>query len=248
MPRNAATRATRRFERHVRPNNIKLSPYNRNVLDGRTVFRAMVSAVIPGKRILISGKNNLKIGSHVVKGAWAGMPIFTLTLEERATCPTSCKHYLDCYGNSLHWSTRWQHGPELTDRLASEITDLAHEFRRGFVVRLHVLGDFFSTAYVEFWAGLLVAHPELRIFGYTAWQPGTEIGDAVAAVRANFGRQFAIRHSDAPPGSFGTRTIKTADEARPGEIVCPAQTGRVGCCGECGLCWQSPRTVAFLEH
>src|SRR5262249_24811065 len=35
----------------------------------------------------------------------------TLTLEERATCPTTCRHWRDCYGNKMHRAQRWQRGP-----------------------------------------------------------------------------------------------------------------------------------------
>ena len=28
--------------------------------------------------------------------------MYTVTLEERATCPKTCKHWYDCYGNTAH--------------------------------------------------------------------------------------------------------------------------------------------------
>jgi hypothetical protein len=66
-------------------------------------------------------------------------------------------------------------------------------------------------------------------------------------VRELFAGRFAIRHSDAPPGSFGTKTL-AAGEDPAGAIVCPAQTGRSDCCGTCALCWSTPKTIAFREH
>jgi hypothetical protein len=225
----------------------RLSPFHRNVLDKRTLFLARVVSSDAPDRLLKSGVHARKIGSHVTKGKWRGLPIFTLTLEERATCPETCRNWTICYGNRMNWSERIAADDGLMPRLAGEIGDLAREFRRGFVVRLHVLGDFFSHEYVEFWADQLARHPGLRIFGYTAWQPGTEIGDAIDAVRQLFAGRFEIRHSDAPPSAFGTKTIERPEDA-DGAVICPAQTGRSSCCGGCTLCWSTPKTIAFLEH
>jgi hypothetical protein len=88
----------------------------------------------------------------------AGMPIYTLTLEERATCPTSCGHWRSCYGNSMHFAHRIDHrSPGFATLLAANVKRLGVEHPHGFVVRLHVLGDFYSVAYVDLWAALLDA-------------------------------------------------------------------------------------------
>jgi len=238
----------RRFERHYDTGEpMRLSPYNRNVLAKRTLFLARVVPSSRPDRLLKSGVHARKIGSHVAKGAWRGLPIFTLTLEERATCPETCRNWLICMGNAMNWSERITADDGLIPRLSDELADLAREFRLGFVIRLHVLGDFFSESYVEFWAEQLARHEGLRIFGYTAWQPGTEIGDAIAAVREIFAGRFAIRHSDSHPSAFGTKTL-TADEDPVGCIVCPVQTGRSSCCGSCALCWSTTKTIGFREH
>jgi hypothetical protein len=42
------------------------------------------------QRVLKDGHQSRKIGKFVTKGKMRGFPIFTLTLEERATCPRSC--------------------------------------------------------------------------------------------------------------------------------------------------------------
>jgi hypothetical protein len=41
----------------------------------------------------------------------------------------------------------------------------------GFMVRLHVLGDFYSTDYVQLLAVALTAFPALHVFGFTARDP-----------------------------------------------------------------------------
>jgi hypothetical protein len=251
MPRHLprySEKPRRRFEEHYETGKpMRLSPYHRSVLAKRSLFLARVVASDQPERLLKSGVHQRKIGSHVAKGAWRGMPIFTLTLEERATCPETCRNWLTCYGNAMNWSERITADAGLMPRLADELDSLAREFRRGFVVRLHILGDFFSEDYVGFWAEQMARHDGLRVFGYTAWQPGTAIGDAVAAVRELCRGRFQVRHSDAPPSTFGTRTIKTAEEAGDA-IICPAQTGKSACCSSCALCWSTSKRIAFLEH
>lgn len=238
----------RRFDHHIETGNpYRLSPYHRNVMAKRTLFLArVVSSDEPGQ-LLKSGHHARKIGSHVAKGEWRGLPIFTLSLEERATCPETCRHWLDCYGNRMNWSERITADEGLMPRLSSEIAELAREFRRGFVVRLHVLGDFFSVEYVEFWRALLDRHSAMNVFGYTAWQPDTEIGRAVHEARMDLGQRFAIRFSDGPKGYARTVSIATPEEAEDA-IICPAQTGKSDCCGTCALCWATPKPIAFLEH
>lgn len=177
------------------------------------------------------------------------MPIFTLTLEERATCPRSCQHWLDCYGNKMQWSPRQVAGPALEARIEAQLDDLNREYPNGFVVRLHVLGDFYSLRYVQRWALWLAIFPALRVYGYTAWQVGSDIGDAVSALRARCAGRFMVRHSDADAG-FRSLTVKCAEESGDA-IVCPAQSHAKAdaiCCATCALCWSTERAIAFLAH
>jgi hypothetical protein len=140
----------RRFTDHKKVGKpLTLSPDHPAVIEGRTMFPSRVTE--EHDRLLKSGQNQRKLGSHVSKGRWAGMPIFTLTLEERATCPRSCQHWNDCYGNHMHWPKRHAHGPELEGKLALELAVLAAKYPAGFVVRLHILGDFYSSEYVRRW-------------------------------------------------------------------------------------------------
>lgn len=208
------------------------------VVFGRTRYVAMVRDV--GRdSVLKSGKNNRKIGGEVQKGRWRGFPVYTLTLEERATCPRSCGHWRDCYGNAMHWSTRWRPGPDLEDALEEELCLLNDRHPGGFVVRLHVLGDFYSQHYVAMWRLWLMLFPALNVFGYTAWPPGSEIGAEVDALSATMWDRFAVRFSlsGMPERATG-----------PDGIVCPAQTGATECCATCALCWQTTRNIRFLDH
>jgi len=58
---------------------------------GRTIFPSRVFDADEVQHILKSGHQNRKIGRDVRKGPRRGWPIYMLTLEERATCPRSCK-------------------------------------------------------------------------------------------------------------------------------------------------------------
>lgn len=61
--------------------------------EGRTLFPTTVVAPADAARLLVSGVNSRKLGGEVTKGPWKAMPIYSLTLEERATCPRACHHW-----------------------------------------------------------------------------------------------------------------------------------------------------------
>ena len=219
-----------------------------------TIFPRKVSPVLDDKCVLIDGANQCKIGGDVMVGRLKGARIYTLTLEERATCPKSCALWTTCYGNGMQWSTRWKHGKQLEDRLRVEVDDLIREHGT-ILIRLHILGDFYSREYVCLWAELLDTYPGLNIFGFTAWKPDTEIGRAVAVLRGAYPDRFAIRHSNMT-GPWGSFTINfPTDRTKIGDaVVCPEQRdamngdGRGKHCGNCALCWQSSVPVGFVEH
>jgi len=200
--------------------------------------------------VLVSGYNNAKIGRDVRKGRFRGYWIYTLTLEERATCPRSCFYWATCYGNNMPFARRFDHRDQGVLQAAIErdvLRLLAVRGRAGVLVRLHALGDFFAPSYVEFWQTLLALHPRLAVYGYTAWPPSSDIGAAVARAKALYDERFAVRWSN---GSGATDCAIPAPsiDAPVNAIVCPEQTGRTAACATCGLCWSTRRNVAFLEH
>ena len=145
--------------------------------------------------MLMPGAHSPKLGAVVTKGAWRGMPIYSLTLEERATCPRDCANWLSCYGNGMHLAWRNRHGPELEAGLERELAALQAKYPDGFVCRLHVLGDFYSPEYVRKWGDWLERFPALRVFGYTAWRAESEIGTEIARLSGDRDRweRFAIQ-------------------------------------------------------
>ena len=49
----------------------------------------------------------------ITKGKWKDLPIYTLTLEERATCSTDCEHWDNCYGNNVGMAHRFKANPSI---------------------------------------------------------------------------------------------------------------------------------------
>ncbi len=147
-----------------------------------------------------------------------------------------------------------KNGPELMARVEQEIADLCAQHER-VLVRLHVLGDFWSVEYVDLWARLLERFGGLHVFGFTAHKQGGEIGDYIAAIRNLHPRRFWIRHSDmtGPWGSF-TVDFPTQQKTIGDAVVCPEQRDgmsgeRKGThCGNCAVCWSSSVPVAFVTH
>ena len=219
-------------------------------LEGRTIFPSTVVASADSPRLLVSGENNPKLGRLVTKGLRKGWPIFHLTLEERATCPSSCRMWNDCYGNAMHMARRHAADDGLAPKLWQEVEALAARYPEGFLVRLHTLGDFFSVEYVAEWGAMLEKHPALHVFGYTARMESDPIGAFVGAMADGMWDRFAIRFSRdviAPQ----VAAVFTEDPGHKSVLMCPAQVKATEACGTCGLCWSAPardKTIGFLRH
>lgn len=252
----------RRFEDHAAldPESVVSLPDSHAAMrENRTLFPSTVVEVTDDApdRLLISGKNNRKLGDVVAKGRFKGYVIYQLSLEERATCPLDCAVRGACYGNAMQLARRHRIGDPDTfyDRLGLEIAELCEEHPDGVLVRLHVLGDFPSTEYVANWADLLEEWPNLAAYGYTsrrtvAWG-GDKIGDAIESVKQRFPDRFRIRWSNATEREDGATVIDYVPDTPKagGAIVCPAMTDATACCATCALCWDSDRgTIAFIKH
>lgn len=227
---------------------IALPVFHPSARGGRSMFPSRVFAPDELPRLLKSGHHSRKIGKAVTKGRRKGWPIYTLTLEERASCPRSCREWLRCYGNNMQAAERIEHGPDLESALMGELAQLQAAHSAGFMVRLHVLGDFYSVDYVNAWRDALHRFPALHVFGFTAREPRDPIGRAVAMLAADFGwSRAAIRFSGQPHEDRAARVIGP-DESPVDAVLCPAQTEATDCCATCALCWHSQRSIAFKAH
>jgi hypothetical protein len=217
--------------------------------EGRTIYPSTVVPVEGLNNILVAGVNARKIGSHISKGPAKGFPIFTVTLEERKTCPSSCRHWASCYGNNLHFAKRIEHGEAFERRLENELAVLQSRYPSGFAVRLHILGDFYSVQYVQLWARFLKQFRSMFVFGFSArWEWSDPIArELIPLVMAEWGR-FSIRFSNAPIDECSTVSIEHPRQKPANAIICPAQQNKTGSCGNCALCWHTKRPIAFLQH
>ena len=192
-------------------------------------------------------KSYNKLGWRVSGKYFQDYAMYSLTLEERATCPTTCQRWADCYGNNMPFAHRLQHGLDLEHALFRDVGAACRENPRGVLVRLHVLGDFYSPEYVGVWEELLATHDNLAAFGYTHRNdPACPIHQAIADCKMNFGVRFYIRWSDMPdvPDSASHETI-----AAPDAITCPEQIGKAKNCAACGLCWNAAaEKIRFIHH
>lgn len=241
--------ALRRFT-SIKPkgHRIHLNDDHPALVKGQSLFQARVEDQSERPRLLIDGHNSRKIGRRVTKGKLKGFPIFTLTLEERATCPSTCLEWKTCYGNSMNWARRIKHGRAFEEALWEELADKQVAHPNGFLVRLHILGDFYSVDYAELWAEALEAYPALHIFGYTARDPQSDIGQVICEMLGVWPERFHVRFSGWNGPTNGSVVIDSAEQTD--QIVCPAQTDPTGqrCCANCTFCWATDKTIAFLKH
>lgn len=227
---------------------MKLNPSHPALSEARTIHTKRV--VSPqGKVILKPATANDKIGkgSFIIrKGAWRGFPLFSVTLQERATCPSDCLRWAECYGNGMGFAHRFEHGPEFEAQLQREVEAAAALYPHGFAVRLHILGDFYSVEYVRQWQDMLQKFPNLHVYGYTARHDGS-IGAAIRFVRLRCKDRFWVRFSRNHEYAGGD-IYAANDGAVARAIKCPEQTGKANSCLDCGLCWAINTTISFQDH
>lgn len=226
----------------------------------QTKYRSLVKPVTDTITLLRPASNNTKLGNGktiISKGKLRGLPLYSLTLEERATCPSDCFHWKSCYGSpvgkagGMYMADRFKHGRPLTIKLSQELEALNKKHKKGFLIRLHVLGDFYSVGYVKYWASKLKRYPRLHVFGYSARLKG-KIHEELQRTRRLYQDRWMVRYStnesyrkESPYKMYAVR-----EEFKGTNIVCPSQEGKVDACLDCALCW-SPgfkKSIKFLTH
>lgn len=227
----------------------RFKPDHPAIVSGHTTYPSRVRSIPEyDGTVLKPFADNGKLGngtSIITKGKWKGLHGFYLTLEERATCPKSCHHWNDCYGNNMPFAIRFQPSKEFTIRLWNEVANLSLKHRDGIVIRLHVLGDFYSVEYVRLWEDLLKRFPNVRVFGFTARKGKDPISKEIQRVRQAYYYRFKIRQSmpEYVEDSYAAISVPGGNS-----ITCPVQTGKAKSCATCSLCWELERPVHFLTH
>jgi len=221
-----------------------LSQDHKAIQNMTTVYQKNLHDPKTYKFNILKPSTNKKLGKKITKGRWKGMKFYTLALVERETCDPNCEHLEDCYGNNMPFAHRFIANKYLTIRMAKELNVLDKRHPNGYVVRLHILGDFYSVPYVKWWNVQLVNRPALRVYGYSRWHPGSTIGDALETVRNKHSDSFKIRFSNRPDDPMSANSETLTDKG----ITCPVQLDKTPSCGTCGLCWATPKPIRFLSH
>lgn len=195
--------------------------------------------------MLKRGKQNKKLGDKVSVKMWKGMTMYSLTLEERATCPSDCEQWDNCYGDNMPFAHRFdQSHPDFKHMLDKQLAELNEKHPEGFVVRLHVLGDFYDGLYTVQWQLWLHKYENLHAFGYTHHKHNSELGSMIARINNLHPTRFRIRFSDDQAVSFSAHV----NNEEIGGITCPEQLGFTDKCTSCGYCWASDNPINFIEH
>lgn len=238
-----------------------LHPRHPALREARSIHTSYVFSALDRDRVLINGINNAKIGKEVTVGAWAGMPFYTLALEERATCPRTCAQWDTCYGNGMPVAVRFRYDLALLKAIERDLVLISKikGARNGFVVRLHTLGDFPDARYAREWARWSTTFKTLHVEGYTAHPRRSEIGSILSAMNARRPERWQIRNSVAPDAPYEPMQVTTlwnkpatnAYDPDTKTMVCPQELGKTQTCGTCGICWKPELNhvrVAFLGH
>jgi hypothetical protein len=241
---------TRRFTTTDLPGSrvVRLAPDHPAMIDNRPLFTWKIGEPAQGERVIKSGSHNRKLDAGTFRGVDRKHPIMGITLRERTDCPPTCVARDVCTGNKMHYARRFVVGPRFYDFVTRECAELSLDYPDGWLLRLHILGDFVSAEYVGFWEQRLVENPPLKIFGFTAHERGNEIGRRIDAVSEKFGwRRFAIRFSGGtgPTRSAHVLNDLPSEKVVDGFHVCPAKMHWAESCSRCGLCWNSELNIGF---
>jgi len=215
--------------------------------NGRTIYTNNVYDSISHNGRLLKVSNNKKLGkSKILKGRHKNKLIYSLSLEERKTCPTSCFHWKTCYGNNMPFAHRFMGNDALMKRLDDELNLLSIKHKEGILIRLHVVGDFFSVNYVKFWKKMLDIYSNISIFGYTARTPFSDIGKEIVILRSLEWDRFSVRFSN----SFEKLSANSENLLGNKQgIICPEQLDKTKNCASCGLCWnKNIDNIIFKTH
>ena len=199
---------------------------------------------------VLKPSTNKKLGKIITKGKHKGKKMFTLTLIERETCTNECEHYYDCYGNNMPFAHRFEVNRAFMLKLESDVHHTARANPNGFIVRLHILGDFESIEYVIFWERMLILYPNMAIYGYTRNHIDSKykhirgIAKELTRIRSKYSDRFAVRFSNKLDENFSANSEEITSDG----ITCLAQVKENISCSACTLCWSSKKPIRFLTH
>jgi len=219
-----------------------------------TIYKKNIHNLEDYKFKVLKPSTNKKLGKKVLKGQFKEYKFLTLTLTERLTCPKDCHHWETCYGNNMPFAHRMDTSNEqlLKNRIYKDIKNLNGKKA---LIRLHILGDFFSVSYTMFWDMILKDFPNIAIYGYTAnnikskYETSRNIASTISFLRNIHKERFSIRFSNDLDNQFSANSFDVVKPVKGKSILCPVQEDKTPNCGACGLCWSSnDKQIIFKTH
>ena len=131
--------------------------------------------------------------------------------------------------------------------------DLLNSSNQLLLIRLHILGDFFSVKYVKFWRKMLNTFDNIALYGYTANNIKSIYSDSRAIakeiIKLNKNDNCHIRFSNDLNAAFSANSYDIVKPVKGVSILCPVQENKTANCGTCGLCWnQKEQQIIFKTH
>jgi len=232
---------------------MELNTNHKAIVNATTLYNASkftIRDVSNYKHKVLKASTNIKLGKKVNKGKLKGMKMYTLTLIERETCTDECEHYTDCFGNNMHVAHRFEVNDAFMLRLESDIHATAVANPDGFLVRLHILGDFQSVEYTLFWERMMIHYPNLHVYGYSRnhidskYSHVRDIAKELIRLRSKYQERWAVRFSNKLDQEYSANSRDITDKG----ITCLAQVKTDVSCSDCTLCWSSKKAIGFITH
>lgn len=232
--------------------------------DGGTRYKNLLfPADSPDFELIQAATQYSKLGTVVSKtksgGRQKGLPLATFSLEEGRTCDPKCGLATVCYAGKMSRQKRILYEGTKTDKLMVQAICATKQSH----YRINTVGDIPTQSFLE---GIFsaIAVTGSTAFGYTHWQPESELGALIRQLSGWHWDFFSMRTSykvgSRPP--LPERAAVVMEKFDPkvlrehNAIPCPEQLQQTGQkkfnhrvnCGNCGLCWTTRRNIAFQIH
>ena len=200
---------------------------------------------------ILKPSTNKKLGKKVLKGKYKDYKFVTLTLVERETCPKDCIHWLNCYGNNMPFAHRIssKNAQLLEERIYNDLLNSTNQL---LLIRLHILGDFFSVKYVKFWRKMLNTFNNIALYGYTAnnIKSSIPLSQAIAKeiIKLNKNDNCHIRFSNDLTISFSANSYDIVKPVKGVSLVCPVQENKRLIVGRVDYVGIKKTSKLYLKH
>ena len=202
----------------------------------------------------ILSKSNRKLGTGYV----------SFSLAAVSSCPgatSACKSV--CYASKLEkvytsaqvgWARRFNLMRDTPEQGEALLRASISKLAPGSTFRIHVSGDFFSSAYVMMWRRIVKAFPAIKFYAYTrSWHVQSMVPSLLALASLPNLQLFAsMDETDAvlPHPLFRRAMMGDINgQAAPGTVLCPVVMKKLDTCADCNLCARPTKLgVTFPIH